>query len=285
MITVQEREVRVREDLVRVSRARVSHDVLLVLVGNAALLALAVIMFRDDVPGIRLDVWAACIFAATVTRVAWHYRAAQVRVTDRTFLRGVRVVALLYGLSWGVGLALLMPWLVTAELAIVLAGLAGICGSAVSTLSADSPSFRCFITGMLGPLPVGLLAASTDQAHIVTAILVVVFAIAMILIHHQVHSDLTEHLRTVIQLRESEALQTRLISELRAAISNVKTLTGLLPICASCKKVRDDMGYWGSVERYISDHTDARFSHGVCPDCFPKLFPGIPLPEPEAAHV
>jgi hypothetical protein len=285
MTAKQEQEDRVQQDLVRAFRARVSHDALLVLLGNATLLFLAVTMFSNDVPGIRLYVWAACVLAAIAIRATWQRIGARPEVADRRFLQGMRVVAGLHGLAWTVGLALLMPWLVTGELAILLAGLAGICGSALSTLSADSPSFRCLIVGMLGPLSVGLLAASTDQAHIVTAILVVVFAIAMILIHYQVHSGLTDHLRTVIQLRESEALQTRLIAELRAASSKVKTLTGLLPICASCKKVRDDMGYWGSVERYISDHTDAKFSHGVCPDCFPKLFPGIPLPELEEEHV
>ncbi len=54
---------------------------------------------------------------------------------------------------------------------------------------------------------------------------------------------------------------------LQKALDNVKVLTGLLPICAWCKKIRDDQGYWNAIENYISQHTDAEFTHGICPDC------------------
>ena len=61
----------------------------------------------------------------------------------------------------------------------------------------------------------------------------------------------------------------------------VKTLSGYLPICASCKKIRDDKGYWNQVEAYISEHAEVEFSHGLCPDCARKLYPGLTLPERE----
>jgi len=54
----------------------------------------------------------------------------------------------------------------------------------------------------------------------------------------------------------------------------VKQLSGLLPICASCKKIRDDGGYWNQLEQYISDHSDVGFSHGICPECMETQFPG-----------
>jgi GAF domain-containing protein len=62
-------------------------------------------------------------------------------------------------------------------------------------------------------------------------------------------------------------------SRLQKALDEVKTLRGIIPICASCKQIRDDKGYWRQVERYISDHTDAEFSHGICPECMTKLNP------------
>jgi CheY-like chemotaxis protein/HPt (histidine-containing phosphotransfer) domain-containing protein len=62
-------------------------------------------------------------------------------------------------------------------------------------------------------------------------------------------------------------------AELQAALAKIKTLCGLLPICASCKKIRDDKGYWNQIEAYISDHSEAEFSHGVCPECAKKLYP------------
>jgi len=63
-----------------------------------------------------------------------------------------------------------------------------------------------------------------------------------------------------------------LINELRKALSEVKQLSGFLPICASCKKIRDDEGYWNQIESYISAHPEAQFSHGICPECAKKLY-------------
>ena len=58
-----------------------------------------------------------------------------------------------------------------------------------------------------------------------------------------------------------------LVSELQTALANVKTLSGLLPICAWCKQIRSDEGYWSGLDAYVAKHTDARFTHGICPTC------------------
>jgi DNA-binding response OmpR family regulator len=63
------------------------------------------------------------------------------------------------------------------------------------------------------------------------------------------------------------------MAELRAAFEQIKTLRGIIPICASCKKIRDDKGYWNQVDVYIREHTEAEFTHGICPDCTKKLYP------------
>ncbi|MBU1743028.1 MAG: PAS domain S-box protein [Proteobacteria bacterium] len=73
--------------------------------------------------------------------------------------------------------------------------------------------------------------------------------------------------------KQAEKERERLIGELRAALANVKTLRGLIPICSSCKKIRDDKGFWKQVEVYVREHSDAEFSHGICPDCFKRLYP------------
>jgi AmiR/NasT family two-component response regulator len=65
----------------------------------------------------------------------------------------------------------------------------------------------------------------------------------------------------------------RLNKELEQALNKVKTLSGMLPICASCKKIRDDKGYWQQIESYIREHSEAEFSHGICPECARKLYP------------
>jgi PAS domain S-box-containing protein len=63
----------------------------------------------------------------------------------------------------------------------------------------------------------------------------------------------------------------KLIAELQEALAKVKTLKGLLPICAWCKKIRDDQGYWQQIEAYLHDHSEADFSHGICPECAHKV--------------
>jgi len=77
----------------------------------------------------------------------------------------------------------------------------------------------------------------------------------------------------ITQRKEAEEERERLIGELQKALSEVKTLSGLLPICASCKRIRDDQGYWQQVEEYVSEHTEAEFTHSICPDCMKRLYP------------
>jgi len=69
-----------------------------------------------------------------------------------------------------------------------------------------------------------------------------------------------------------QALGVR-VNELQQALGSVRTLSGLLPICAYCKRIRDDQDYWKQIEHYLSEHSNARFSHGVCPDCLRKHLP------------
>lgn len=73
--------------------------------------------------------------------------------------------------------------------------------------------------------------------------------------------------------RKAEVEKEQIILQLQEALNRVNTLSGLLPICAACKKIRDDDGYWHQVEEYIMDHSEVDFSHGICPDCIRKLYP------------
>lgn len=80
-------------------------------------------------------------------------------------------------------------------------------------------------------------------------------------------------MRDISQRNRMEEEREQLILGLQDALAKVKTLSGLLPICANCKKIRDDQGYWHSVEAYVKEHSEARFSHGLCPDCMKELYP------------
>lgn len=79
----------------------------------------------------------------------------------------------------------------------------------------------------------------------------------------------------IAERKRAEAEKHSLIVELQKALAEVKKLSGLLPICSSCKRVRDDKGYWQQIEGYIRDHSEADFSHGICPECAKKLYPEL----------
>lgn len=84
-----------------------------------------------------------------------------------------------------------------------------------------------------------------------------------------------ETLRDITNAKRLEFEREQLIAELQEAIGKVQVLSGLLPICASCKNIRDDKGYWNQIESYISAHSLAKFTHGICPKCAKKLYPDL----------
>jgi len=77
------------------------------------------------------------------------------------------------------------------------------------------------------------------------------------------------------KIQQQDKEKDELIAKLQDALDNVKKLSGLLPICSSCKKIRDDKGYWQQIESYIREHSEAQFSHGLCPDCVKRLYPNL----------
>ena len=83
-------------------------------------------------------------------------------------------------------------------------------------------------------------------------------------------------IRDISERKAAEAERERLIGELQEALARVKTLSGLLPMCASCRKIRDKQGAWHNLESYIRQHTEADFSHGICPECRRRLYPESP---------
>ncbi|MCC6157090.1 MAG: hypothetical protein IT350_03495 [Deltaproteobacteria bacterium] len=105
-------------------------------------------------------------------------------------------------------------------------------------------------------------------------------------VHRQNHDQLTaahEALRVEVEARireveartRAEAEKEIIIANLNAALADVKQLRGLLPICASCKKVRNDEGYWQGIDLYLRDHADVELTHGICPDCMASLYPDV----------
>jgi hypothetical protein len=96
------------------------------------------------------------------------------------------------------------------------------------------------------------------------------------LVKGQVDSNLlTRCLKYAIERKQVEWEREQLIAQLQEALAQVKQLSGLLPICMTCKKIRDGVGDWNKIEYYIAAHSEAEFTHGICPDCIKADHPGL----------
>jgi DNA-binding NarL/FixJ family response regulator len=138
------------------------------------------------------------------------------------------------------------------------------------------------LRGLFPKLPVVVLTGLDDDA---LGFAIIQAGAQDYLIKGQVTGPLLSRaLRYAIERKRAEEEKQDLISQLQESLANVKTLKELLPICASCRKIRDDKGYWDKIENYLLTHTDVRFSHGLCPECLVRyaseaaLPPGPPQP-------
>jgi len=119
-------------------------------------------------------------------------------------------------------------------------------------------------------IPVIFLTAKTETADIVKGLEIG----AVDYISKPFNStELLARAHTHLELKKARDREKKLIIKLKEALSKVKQLSGLLPICSRCKKIRDDQGYWQSVEEYIADHSEAHLSHSLCPKCIEELYP------------
>jgi DNA-binding NtrC family response regulator len=122
-------------------------------------------------------------------------------------------------------------------------------------------------------LPILILTGNEDET---VAMKAVQMGAEDFLFKGDMHGQLLiRSIRYAIQRKKNEAERERLIRELQAAVAEVKSLSGLLPICASCKSIRDDQGYWQVLEKYMAEHAAVQFSHGICPVCARKLYPDM----------
>lgn len=95
----------------------------------------------------------------------------------------------------------------------------------------------------------------------------------------EIKIELSQAQEEIERRKNAENERDKVIQELKKALSEVKTLQGFLPICCICKNIRDDQGYWNKIESYIRDHSDAEFSHGICPECAKKHYPDLYIPD------
>jgi hypothetical protein len=121
--------------------------------------------------------------------------------------------------------------------------------------------FIMILLNHLPPMPPGL-----ESFVDATILSIIVFPVLYIMFFRPLNAQ-------IVRRKQIESEQKTLINKLQKALSEVKLLQGLLPICSSCKKIRDEAGVWNKIESYISEHSGVEFTHSYCNDCIRKLYP------------
>lgn len=235
-------------------------DRVLPLLAHVILFALLLILMWDPVPHPLLAVWGAAVLTISLIRVILWNLARRRNLPPRTTARMARVTMLALGLAWGVGAAFAFLHLAPADTALVLLGLTGLVAGGLATLVADRWMFPIYAVAVF--LPPLVVIALLERGHFdeLGVVLIAIYLAFSIRLHSRAHDSLAQRLR-------AEENQRILLLELQASVAEVKVLKGILPICASCKRIHTDGGKWEQVESYVREHTNAEFSHGLCPDC------------------
>lgn len=241
--------------------------------------------------------WLVCIQLTALLRCVLLLKYRQ-NPEGQSWGRWFSVGTWVSGIWWGAaGVLLFAPGSVPHQTFLTFV-LGGMSAGAVTTLSAN---FRVVLAYLLpGLLPLTLrLFSEGGPLHVAMGGMVGLFLILMVEISWRWHrttltsltlevanghlitqlkSEIAERQQIEEHLKKArDSLEERVAertAELQQAIDSVKVLRGLLPICSSCKKIRDDQGYWTQLETYIHQHSEADFTHGLCPDCAERLFRG-----------
>ncbi|MDA3896100.1 MAG: hypothetical protein PF482_08135 [Desulfobacteraceae bacterium] len=275
--------------------------------GNLLVAVCVVILFWRQIPTLFLWSWFfAMLFILLIRLLILRQYESQKEATLSPkiwFLRcGIAVTA--NGILWGILGVYTNYTAPLVYLSIILIILAGVVAAAVAINSVSIPIFFGFalpalipvsislvisgefdriVFGTLTLLYLGVMAQSAKQSNkVILKSMTYRYEKLQLLDDLQKEKaqvmDLNKQLGLDIEKRkQTEKEKERLISELQKALYEVKTLSGLIPICAHCKKIRDDSGYWNQIESYIHKHSDVDFSHSICPDCAKNLYPDMDL--------
>jgi hypothetical protein len=275
--------------------------------GNLLVAACVTLLVNRNFSSSILNIWLAAMAIALLARFLI---SVKYRYSDKASLRPKLWFAL-YGISlfaigslWGALGAYVSLYLSMVYLSITFLILIGLVAASVSTNAVSKPAFCCFAFPMFMPAAV-ILMMTGDFEQIILGVLASVFLVVATLSVFQINRLIRESLiqqfektqlleslekeqlhvtelnkllaKDIERRKQTENEKELLILELQDALGKVRTLSGLIPICANCKKIRDDKGYWNQIDSYIQEHADVDFSHGICPDCAKELYPDLDL--------
>lgn len=225
------------------------------------------------------------IGAVRYTLLRKHVRSAEPSFGFFSWNAWFIIITVLSGTLWGSAAVYLFPIDSILHQSFIAFVLGGMVAGAAGTLSVLMEAFNAYSLPVLLLLTLKFFSVG-DKVHIAMGIMVLIYSVLILSIARSISAttrsyieekdrseELNRELESEITDRiKAEEERERLISELQEALSKVKTLSGLLPICSSCKKIRDDKGYWNQIESYIKRHSEADFTHSICPDCTAKLY-------------
>lgn len=274
---------------------------------NLLVAVCVVILFRQQIQPQLLISWFFAMACVLLSRFFIHrqYKSRKKdMLSPRTWFLRCGISTTANGILWGILGVYANYNTPLIYFSITLIILAGVIAAAVATNSVSIPIFFGFALPIMMPVSTSLLLSGEFERIVLGVLTLCYFGVmtrSAIQLNKVILQSLTyryeklqllddlqnekdqvmglnEQLTLDIEHRkQTEKEKERLISELRKALDEVKTLSGLIPICSHCKKVRDDTGYWNQIESYIHKHSDADFSHSICPDCAKNLYPDMDL--------
>lgn len=294
-----ERDRLIRTEQVKLLYAKAPMAVTATLV-NAPLL---VVILWDEVRHAALVSWLIYMITLSLGR-AWlrheYWRRPPSPIKESYWATGYLSGIALSGLGWGSVGVFLFPAASLPHQLFLAFVLAGMTAGSVAACSAMMVGFLLFAVPVLIPFTLQFLAQG-DDLHLAMGGMIALYGILLVLIARTMNRtiitslnlrfenrDLISYLgaakghaerlndELTFEITERKRVQKereRLITELQDALANIKVLRGLLPICSHCKKIRDDEGAWHMVEVYVREHSNADFSHSICPECLTKMYP------------
>ena len=264
---------------------------------NALILAY---ILRGVVENLALMVWLFLIAVVTIIRLIIIIKFKQTPDKSKNISRSKHMLIIgvgTLGVLWGSTAIVLFPSGSVVHQAFIAFVLGGMVAGAVGVFSAIMPVFLSFSIPALTPVTIRFMLIG-DEIHIAMGTMTALFGILtyftakhvggsireLVLLKETFANQLKE--RTVELMDANQKLKQEVekhrITEkalekerdtLQKTLSELKILKGFLPICSSCNKIRDDKGSWQRIEKYIQDRSEAKFSHGICPDCIKKIYP------------
>lgn len=226
-------------------------------------------------------IWLGLSLTVLAARMYGYVRFTQIAPTGQAiefwdrYITGTTTLS-----SWMWGIAMLFLWPAghpTHQLVLAMP-LVGVAAAGTAAYAPVKKIYLLFIAGVMIPLTLRFLLEGTPE-HASIGIMGILYLGMLTGIGRNLHNSGAASFIIGFQKGElAESLATK-NEALEDALSSIKTLSGMLPICANCKKIRDDQGYYQQIEHYITEHSEAQFTHGICPDCAKKLYPDIKYPD------